>query len=70
MSVCGPKTAACCTILSTWGLLQLGATGLAMYLKRWGQWGRGVPCSAGPLKLPPFPNVAALLVDDQLAFNA
>ena len=30
--MCGPKTAACCTILSTWGLVQLGITGLFMYL--------------------------------------
>ena len=30
--MCGPKTAACCTILSTWGLVQLGITGVFMYL--------------------------------------
>ena len=30
--MCGPKTAACCTVLSTWGLVQLGITGIFMYL--------------------------------------
>ena len=30
--MCGPKTAACCTVLSTWGLIQLGITGVFMYL--------------------------------------
>lgn len=30
--MCGPKTAACCTLLSTWGLVQLGITGVFMYL--------------------------------------
>ena len=32
MPICGPKTAACCTVLSTWGLVQLGITGIFMYL--------------------------------------
>ena len=32
MPMCGPKTAACCTVLSTWGLIQLGITGVFMYL--------------------------------------
>ena len=32
MPICGPKTAACCTVLSTWGLVQLGITGVFMYL--------------------------------------
>ena len=30
--MCGPKTAAFCTILSSWGLVQLGITGVFMYL--------------------------------------
>jgi len=32
MTVCGPNLSICCSVLSAWGMLQLGLTGLFFYL--------------------------------------
>ena len=33
MVLCGSKVSTCCTLLSVWGLVQLGVTGLCFYMK-------------------------------------
>ena len=32
MPLCGPKLSMCCSVLSAWGMVQLGLTGLFFYL--------------------------------------
>ena len=32
MAVCGPKLSMCCSVLSAWGMFQLGLTGLFFYI--------------------------------------
>ncbi|XP_018024589.1 ribonuclease kappa-B [Hyalella azteca] len=33
MKFCGPKLSLCCTILSVWGIIQLGIMGILFYIK-------------------------------------